>query len=77
MERQPACRHCQSQVRTGTGSLCKLRGLRVRLDHLCDDFNFKQAGAKALTAEELESLHSIAPMTADGLSVWAKKNAKQ
>jgi hypothetical protein len=49
----------------------------VRLDHLCEEFDFKNSGQKALTVEELESMRTVSPTTADGLSAWAKRNANR
>lgn len=77
MNTQPACRNCKHHSRPGSVSICKLQDLRVRLDHLCDDFDFKAAGARSLTDDELESFQTLAPMTADGLKAWAKRNANR
>jgi hypothetical protein len=77
MKTQPACRNCQHHSGSRTISTCKLRGLRVRADHLCDEFDFKNGGQKALTEDDLESLQTLAPVTADGLSAWAKRNANR
>jgi hypothetical protein len=45
------------------------------LDYLCDDF--KNAGARALTDDELESFQTLAPMAAYGLNAWAKRHANR
>jgi hypothetical protein len=38
--------------------------LRVRADHLRDEFDFKSGGQKGLTVDELKSLQMIAPIRA-------------
>jgi hypothetical protein len=49
----------------------------VRLDHLCEEFDFKNTGARMLTVDELESMQAIAPITPEGQRVWMKKNVNR
>jgi hypothetical protein len=74
MEFQPACRYCQHHSRPGSVSICKLRGMRVRADYLCEEFDFKNTGARTLTPGELDSLHTLTK-AADGHRAWDKKNS--